>query len=221
MRRGLFLLTLAAAMVFACAGVVLAQTSTPDSSEESSAQEPGTERPTTTRGSATNQESSNQESSGRGKAPLQARDPQSAVPDQYIVVLNDDEDADKVAKEHKDKDGVEANLVYKRALKGYAAKLSEAQLEKIRSDERVLFVSEDREVQADAQSVPTGIKRIGGESSDRTNKGSGAGVAVLDTGIDLTHPDLSGVQSGKNCIDTSKSANDDHGHGTHVAGTIA
>src|SRR5207302_9157880 len=47
------------------------------------------------------------------------------------------------------------------------------------------------------------------------------GVAVIDTGIDLSHPDLSGVQNGTNCIKRYQSADDDNGHGTHVAGIIA
>lgn len=46
-------------------------------------------------------------------------------------------------------------------------------------------------------------------------------VAVLDTGVDYTHPDLQGkVILGKNCIDGSMDPFDDHGHGTHVAGII-
>jgi len=47
-------------------------------------------------------------------------------------------------------------------------------------------------------------------------------VAVLDTGIDDTHPDLSDNISsdGYNFIDDNKDTMDVHGHGTHVAGTI-
>ena len=47
-------------------------------------------------------------------------------------------------------------------------------------------------------------------------------VAVIDTGVDYTHPDLSGkVYLGKNCIDNTFDPMDDHGHGTHCAGLIA
>ena len=45
---------------------------------------------------------------------------------------------------------------------------------------------------------------------------------MLDTGVDLANQDLD-VVSGKNCVSTTAgaSAQDDNGHGTHVAGTIA
>lgn len=45
---------------------------------------------------------------------------------------------------------------------------------------------------------------------------------MLDTGVDYTHPDLSGkVILGRNCIENNFDPFDDHGHGTHVAGIIA
>ena len=47
-------------------------------------------------------------------------------------------------------------------------------------------------------------------------------VAVVDTGVDYTHPDLSGkVIHGKNCVADNNDPFDDNGHGTHVAGIIA
>jgi serine protease AprX len=51
-------------------------------------------------------------------------------------------------------------------------------------------------------------------------KGRGIKVAVIDTGLDDSHPDFAGrVLAMKSFV--SDSAHDDNGHGTHVAGTIA
>lgn len=53
-------------------------------------------------------------------------------------------------------------------------------------------------------------------------KGNLIKVAVLDIGVSLSHPDLkTNIKSGINIIDSKKSANDDNGHGSHVAGIIA
>ncbi|MEU4510854.1 S8 family serine peptidase [Nonomuraea wenchangensis] len=51
--------------------------------------------------------------------------------------------------------------------------------------------------------------------------GAGVKVAVLDTGIDRTHPDLAGKVVAEADFSGSQDATDRHGHGTHVASTIA
>ena len=56
----------------------------------------------------------------------------------------------------------------------------------------------------------------------RVTRGQGAVVAVLDSGVDVRHPRLAaGILGGVDLIDGDRSGNDEHGHGTHVAGIIA
>ncbi|MFJ8596564.1 S8 family peptidase [Streptomyces sp. NPDC093598] len=51
--------------------------------------------------------------------------------------------------------------------------------------------------------------------------GTGVTVAVLDTGIDSGHPDLKGRIAGERNFSDDRDAVDRHGHGTHVASTVA
>jgi type VII secretion-associated serine protease mycosin len=60
------------------------------------------------------------------------------------------------------------------------------------------------------------------ETVHQENRGSGVTVAVVDTGVMSSHPDLSGnILSGTDYVAPGTSANDENGHGTHVAGIIA
>lgn len=159
-----------------------------------------------------------------GSAPAAKAAPASGVvPGQYIVVFTDTvsnpaDAASDMARKH----GLGLLHTYSYAIKGFAATIPAARLNAVKADPRVLFVSEDREVSIGAQTLPTGIDRIDAEqTATHTNKGTGVNVAVIDTGIDLTHPDLkANIVGGKNCS-TGRSYNDGNGHGSHVAGTIA
>lgn len=54
------------------------------------------------------------------------------------------------------------------------------------------------------------------------NQGAGIKVAILDSGIDLGHPDLdSNVKGGVSFAPGPSGGQDDNGHGTHVAGILA
>lgn len=53
-------------------------------------------------------------------------------------------------------------------------------------------------------------------------RGAGVTVAVVDTGVDLTHPEFQGrLVPGYNATNRAGDGRDDHGHGTHVAGIVA
>lgn len=144
------------------------------------------------------------------------------IPGAWIVLLNDTAAPDKVSAEHARKHGAQVDHTYRYALNGYAARMSDQAAARVAQDPRVRSVERDHVVTAFAQSTPTGINRVDGELSS-TVSGNGGGVAdvdvaVIDTGIDIDHPDLN-VVGGKNCS-TGRSYDDGNGHGTHVAGTI-
>ena len=166
---------------------------------------------------------------------MQAAGKASVIPDRYIVVLKDGageaatqgnrQDPEQVASEMTQKNKVEGvTHTYGSALKGFAAKIPVGKLEAVRSDPRVAYVAQDREIHASAQSLPKGINRVDGDLSS-TNAGNSSGsvnadVAIIDTGI-YDHVDLN-IKGGYNCTSTNRSAwADGNGHGTHVAGTVA
>lgn len=67
-----------------------------------------------------------------------------------------------------------------------------------------------------------GTTRIGANTAWDVTEGSGVSIAILDTGVDLNHRDLhDNARSFRNYINPTLPAQDDNGHGTHVAGIIA
>ncbi|GAA0255965.1 subtilisin AprE [Saccharothrix mutabilis subsp. mutabilis] len=114
---------------------------------------------------------------------------------------------------------------YESAVRGYAARMTPATAARLARDPRVALVQRDGVATIAAQSVPTGVDRVDAEVSptariDGVDERVDVDVAVIDTGVDLDHPDLNVHTAGaKNCS-SGRSADDGNGHGTHVAGTI-
>jgi subtilisin family serine protease len=73
------------------------------------------------------------------------------------------------------------------------------------------------------QLVPSGVQRIGAAPGRLNWTGTGVGLAVVDTGLDFTHPDLNlepEIQGVNSFNAFGGSCQDFHGHGTHVAGIV-
>ncbi len=150
----------------------------------------------------------------------------SAAPAPYIVVLDDSADARAVAPAQAQRFGFDVGHVYTSALQGYSATMTPAVAAALEASSAVRWVQKDTPVSTDAQATPTGINRANADASP-TAKINGidervnVDVAVIDTGADLTHPDLNIYAAGaKNCSLGAINANDLNGHGTHVSGTI-
>jgi len=145
----------------------------------------------------------------------------------HVVVLRHGADPASGTKRLEDAAGFAAVRTYGAALKGFAAPLSDRQASQLRQDAEVAAVVPDIAFRADAlgpvaarEIVPPGIRRVRAATPTQASAAANGAVAVLDTGLDLAHQDLNAV-SGVNCIRPGTSAQDDNGHGTHVAGTLA
>lgn len=159
--------------------------------------------------------------------PAQAR---TSGEQRYIVVYEDSVRAPGAATQRRERaQGFRAGHRFGRAVKGFSANLSRRQVTHLRHDRAVAAVVPDRRLRATqttrlraGETVPTGSRRIGVATATAVREASGARVAVLDTGIDLDHPDLNAT-GGVDCIDGrrgNRAPKDASGHGTHVAGII-
>lgn len=119
--------------------------------------------------------------------------------------------------------GFRADHVYSAALRGFATRLTARQIDALESDSMVAYVEADGAMTIIAQTLPWGIDHIDADLSS-TQAGDGTGAVsnvnayIIDTGIDTAHADLFVVKH----VNFAGGPNKDcHGHGTHVAGTVA
>jgi len=168
------------------------------------------------------------------------------IPGQYVVLLQNDATGIKAAKlSYPDAQmmmrtemvkilgtsGIsprEPLQVYTASTEGFAVKMTDEEAAALQKNEKVLGVWPDRmfilakpapaPTPLPAEVTPPGITRVGGGATYTGTKKAW----IIDTGIDLTHPDLNvDVASGKTFVTRTTTPNDDNGHGTHCAGIVA
>ena len=153
--------------------------------------------------------------------------PEGIIPNRYIVTYKTGVAAtaktDALARSSK-LDSIAVRHVYSSALQGFAADLTDDQVAALRSDPDVASITPDYRVSAYAETLPIGVRRTEANRNPIAQIGSHLNpvdidVAIIDTGIDIDHPDLN-VVGGVNCVPNETSFDDLNGHGTHVAGTV-
>jgi subtilisin family serine protease len=160
-----------------------------------------------------------------------------AISGSYIVTLKPAAVApsavDATAEALADRFGGDVKEAFTASLPGFSVRMTEARAKRLAGDPLVQSVEQDKRVSlltaTSTQSNPPswGLDRVdqltGLSHSYTYPTSAGAGVTayVLDTGIRTTHTDFGGRASyGYDFVDNDSNANDCHGHGTHVAGTI-
>ncbi|MFE2354979.1 S8 family peptidase [Streptomyces parvulus] len=165
---------------------------------------------------------------------VQYADAANAVAGSYIVTLKADEvksgsaEGRALAKKY----GADIERTYTKALNGYAVEASETEAKRLAADPAVASVVQDRtfHVTGTQPNPPSwGLDRIDQRNLPLNSSytypdsaGQGVTAYVVDTGVRITHGDFGGRASyGYDAIDNDNTAQDGHGHGTHVAGTVA
>ncbi len=150
-------------------------------------------------------------------------------------MLKDGVNSDVAAADMGQQGGFAADTVYSSAVHGFAANMTDAEARALARDPSVALLEPDQRISADLhnnnfQTVPTGVDRIDADQNPTAHITNALGgtnlnidIAVIDTGVDTQHPELNVAGGagfwGTNCTGTTYE--DDMGHGTHVAGTIA
>jgi subtilisin family serine protease len=182
-------------------------------------------------------------------APIAAMQDEQLIEGQYIVEYNDNaintasfkntmsyEDMNSLVREETKSLLAQNNIgtvnisnVYSSALVGFSAQLTAEQVTLLKNDPSVKSVEQDRIITLGKGKVqPSNITGTSTQTicygTSRVGSGSGVGkrVWIIDTGVDMDHPDLTVDQSkSKSFVTGLTSPDDGFGHGTHVAGIIA
>ncbi|WP_033324102.1 S8 family peptidase [Streptomyces yerevanensis] len=172
-------------------------------------------------------------------APAQGRvlaaDSPTAIKGSYIVTLKKSAGFKAASTQGKgliNEYGGTVKKTFDTALNGYTATLTATEAKRLAADPSVASVEQNQRVQlADTtqSNAPWGLDRIDQSALPLSttytypdSAGSGVTVYVIDTGVRITHGEISGrAADGYDAVDGDTTAQDGNGHGTHVATTIA
>ncbi|CAG9984323.1 unnamed protein product [Clonostachys byssicola] len=157
------------------------------------------------------------------RAPLLTRD--NAEEGKYIIVMNQGAQTSSISSVVQSI-SAEADHVYN-TIGGFAASLTEKEVETLRNDPNVAYIQQNGKASifATQQNAPWGLARLSNRQPGSTtytyneNAGDGVCVYVVDTGIDIKHPEFEGRATWVAAVNGDINE-DDHGHGTHCAGTV-
>ncbi|GAA4000846.1 S8 family peptidase [Streptomyces sp. NBC_01352] len=159
----------------------------------------------------------------------------TAIKDSYIITLKKDAGFKASSSEGKSlikEYGGSVKKTFGAALNGYTATLSATEAKRLAADPSVAVVEQNQRVQltdTTQSSAPWGLDRsdqtslpLSGTYTYPDTAGTGVTAYVIDTGVRITHSQISGRASyGYDAVDGDTTASDGNGHGTHVATTIA
>lgn len=170
-------------------------------------------------------------------APVNAQMAGEVIPGSYICVFKNtvarsqvDEESQRAVRAR----GGQVDRTFRAALRGFTAKLPGQAVEQLKAENRNIdYCEPDRVVSIPPIRInaklnrnlppPTGQETPWGVARVKGGRAGTFGTAwVIDTGIDLTHPDLNvDIARSRSFLGAGSTPQDQNGHGTHVAGTIA
>jgi subtilisin family serine protease len=166
----------------------------------------------------------------KGESPVLGADSSNAIAGRYIIVFRPGTSAAVVsaAAEHARGLGAQVDFVYEAALTGFAGNFPEQAISGLSHNPNIELIEADQVIALEATQSPAtwGLDRIDQRNLPLNNSytynftGAGVTAYIIDTGIRFTHNEFGGrAVSGYDSVDGG-SADDCHGHGTHVAGTV-